>query len=79
MVHSRQPHFPLLVLVMTWLTTAGFQARASDPYQLRLPLDGTPRWQQVQLKLEVTGQVLMRDGQGKENRQQVSVEGHHAY
>ena len=79
MVHSRQAQFPLLVLVMTCLSTAVFQARASEPYQLRLPLDGTPRWQQVQLKLEVTGQVLMRDGQGKENRQQVSVEGHHAY
>ncbi|MEE2685421.1 MAG: hypothetical protein VYB09_03860 [Planctomycetota bacterium] len=54
-------------------------ARAADQYWLRLPADGSRRWQQVERKLDVRGQVRMQDSTGKENRQEVSVEGHHAY
>ncbi len=68
----------VLVLLLTW-PFFSVPARAAEQYRLRLPADGSRHWQQVELKLEVHGQVRMQDSTGKENRQEVSVEGHHAY
>ena len=67
-----------LLLALAWFVLS-IPAQAAEQYRLRRPVDGSSRWQQVQLKLDVHGQVLMEDRAGKENRQQVSVEGHHAY
>ena len=72
----RLPH--LVLLILAWSTFSS-TVLSADRYQLRQVTDGNQQWQQVQLKLEVHGQVLMKDSAGKENRQEVSVEGHHAY
>jgi hypothetical protein len=68
----------VLFLALAWFPLY-VPAQAAEKYRLRRPADGSSLWQQVQLKLAVHGQVLMMDRTGKENRQEVSVEGHHAY
>ena len=70
---------PLLVLLILAWSTFSSTVLSADRYRLRQVTDGNQQWQQVQLKLEVHGQVLMKDIAGNENRQEVSVEGHHAY
>jgi hypothetical protein len=72
----RLPH--LVLLILAWSTFFS-TVLSADQYQLRRVTDGNQQWQQVQLKLDVHGQVLMKDSGGKENRQEVSVEGYLAY